>query len=194
MRKSITILSLLMLLGINNLTNAQEPLMGEIKMFAGNFAPRGWALCDGQLLAISQHQALFSILGTVYGGDGRTTFALPDLRSRVPMHPGSGPGLTPRTLGEKGGEETNTLSVSQIPSHTHNVNVVEEDGNESIPTGNVPAGTKVLDKEYSSNSPNATMNSETISNTGGGQPVNNVQPYTTVNFIIALQGVFPSSN
>jgi len=96
-----------------------EPLIGQIMMFAGNFAPRGWAFCEGQLLAINQYQALFSILGTTYGGDGRTTFGLPDLRGRVPMHPGNGPGLSSKRLGQKGGSETNTLNVSQLPSHNH---------------------------------------------------------------------------
>ncbi|AUS07266.1 phage tail protein [Tamlana carrageenivorans] len=161
-------------------------------MFAGNFAPRGWAFCDGQLLAISQNQALFSLLGTTYGGDGRTTFALPDLRGRVPMHAGNGPGLTPRTQGAKSGSETNTLSVSQMPSHSHPVNAVAEDGDQSVPTGNVPAGTKVLDKEYANATPNTVMGSAMIGNQGGGQPVNNMQPYTAIRFIIALSGIYPS--
>ncbi|NJX16095.1 phage tail protein [Tamlana crocina] len=163
-------------------------------MFAGNFAPRSWALCDGQLLAISQYQALFSILGTTYGGDGRTTFALPDLRGRVAIHPGSGPGLSTYRQGSKGGTETNTLTVSQMPPHSHTVNAVVEDGNQSVPTGNLPAGTKALDKEYSDAAANTTMNSTMIGNSGGGQPVNNIQPYGTVNYIICLQGIFPSRN
>ncbi|OEK09718.1 phage tail protein [Flavivirga aquatica] len=161
-------------------------------MFGGNFAPRGWAFCDGQLLPISQYSALFSLLGTTYGGDGRTTFALPDLRGRVAIHPGNGPGLSSYRQGQKGGAETNTLTVNQMPSHRHSVNAVMEDGNESVPTNNVPAGTKVLDKEYSSDTPNTTMKSSIIGNTGGGQPINNIQPYGTVNYIIALQGIFPS--
>lgn len=163
-------------------------------MFGGNFAPRGYALCDGQLLPISSNAALFSILGTTYGGDGRTTFALPDLRGRAPIHAGNGPGLSQRRLGSKGGSETNTLNLSQIPSHSHSYSTpaVIEDGNTSDPTNAVSAGTKVLDKEYSTEPANTTMKSGTIGNSGGGQSVNNMQPYTTINYIIALQGTFPS--
>ncbi|AWG21283.1 phage tail protein [Flavobacterium faecale] len=162
-------------------------------MFAGNFAPRGWAFCDGQLLAISQNTALFSIIGTTYGGDGRTTFALPDLRGRVPMHPGNGPGLSGRSLGQSGGTETNTLNISQMPSHSHTVNAVSTDGNTNDPTNALPANTKVLDKEYSTAATDAViMKSTMISPAGGNSSINNIQPYRTVNFIIALQGIFPS--
>lgn len=192
MKRTITVLSLLILLGFSNSLQAQDPFIGEIRMFAGNFAPRGWAFCDGQLLAISSNSALFSLLGTTYGGDGRTTFALPDLRGRVAIHPGSGPGLSTYRQGAIGGTETNTLLVSQMPSHSHTVNAVDDDGNASVPNGNVPAGTKVLDQEYSSDTPNATMGNNMINNTGGGQPVNNIQPYATVQFIIALEGTYPS--
>lgn len=194
MKKSITVTFLFLLLSIGHNVNAQEGYIGEIRMFAGNFAPRNWALCDGQLLSIAQHTALFSILGTVYGGDGRTTFALPDLRGRVAIHPGNGPGLSSYRLGQTGGAETNTMTISQMPQHNHPVNAVAEDGNQSVPTRNLPAGTKVLDKEYSDATANTTMNPAMIGEQGGGQPINNIQPYGTVNYIICLQGVFPSRN
>ncbi|MFD1616458.1 phage tail protein [Gelatiniphilus marinus] len=195
MKKTITLLSLLLCLSFSNTTHAQiDPLVGQISMFAGNYAPRGWALCDGQLLPISQYSTLFSVLGTAYGGDGVTTFALPDLRGRVPMHAGNGPGLTNRRLGEKFGTETNTLNVSQMPSHSHSVNAVADDGNQSVPTGNLPAGTKVLDKEYSNATANTTMSSGMIGSQGQNQPVNNVQPVQVINYIIALQGIYPSRN
>lgn len=194
MKKRITIGFFLLCFVFSFQLNAQEGFIGEIRMFAGNFAPRSWALCDGQLLPIAQNQALFSILGTTYGGDGRTTFALPDLRGRVAIHPGNGPGLSNYVQGSKGGTETNTLTIAQMPSHSHAVNAVAEDGNQSVPSGNLPAGTKVLDKEYSDAAPNANMGAGMIGNSGGGQPVNNVQPYGTVNYIICLQGIFPSRN
>lgn len=194
MKKRITIGFFLLCFVFSFELNAQEGFIGEIRMFAGNFAPRSWAFCDGQLLPINQNQALFSILGTTYGGDGRTTFALPDLRGRVAIHPGSGPGLSAYQQGSKGGTEANILTVSQMPAHSHTVNAVVEDGNQSVPTGNLPAGTKVLDKEYSDAEANTTMNGTMIGNSGGGQPVNNIQPYGTVNYIICLQGIFPSRN
>ncbi len=194
MKKRITVGFFLLCFVFSFELNAQEGFIGEIRMFAGNFAPRSWAFCDGQLLPINQNQALFSILGTTYGGDGRTTFALPDLRGRVAIHPGSGPGLSAYQQGSKGGTEANILTVSQMPAHSHTVNAVVEDGNQSVPTGNLPAGTKVLDKEYSDAEANTTMNGTMIGNSGGGQPVNNIQPYGTVNYIICLQGIFPSRN
>jgi microcystin-dependent protein len=195
MKKIITISSIILFLNLPNLANAQgEPFIGEIVMFAGNFAPRGWAMCDGQLLAVSQNDALFSILGTTYGGDGRTTFALPDLRSRVPIHAGTGPGFSTRRLGSKSGSETNILSVNNLPSHSHTVNAVIEDGNQSLPTGNLPAGTKLLDKEYSDATGNTTMSASMLNNTGNNQAVNNMQPYLTIHYIIATIGVFPSRN
>ena len=161
----------------------------------GNFAPRGWAFCDGQILPINQNQALFSILGTTYGGDGRTTFGLPDLRGRVPIHQGTGPGLSQKRIGQRSGTETNILSVENLPSHSHTINAVLEDGNQSSPTGNLPAGTKLLDQEYSdAAAANTTMNATMVNSTGNNQEVNNMQPYLTVTYIIALQGVFPSRN
>ena len=173
---------------------AQEAFIAEIRMFAGNFAPRDWALCDGQLLPISQHSALFSILGTMYGGDGRTTFALPDLRGRVAIHPGQGPGLSYYNQGAIGGSETNTLTTNQLPSHNHSVNAVTATGNQTSPTGNLVADSGLFDNEYSNANADTTLKSTMIENTGGGQPVNNIQPYGTVNYIIALYGTFPTRN
>lgn len=159
-------------------------------MFAGNFAPRGWALCDGQLLDIASNSALFSIMGTTYGGDGRTTFGLPDLRGRVPLHPGSGPGLTTRSLGEKTGTETNTLTINQIPSHNHNVVVpAKEEANAEAPTGTFIAGAGFDGFGTTSDTNMAAFGT---ANAGGGQAVNNIQPVQCVNFIIALTGIFPA--
>ena len=173
---------------------AQEAFIAEIRMFAGNFAPRDWALCDGQLLSINQHQALFSLLGTTYGGDGRTTFALPDLRGRVAIHPGQGPGLSYYNQGAIGGSERNTLTTNQLPSHNHSVNAVTATGNQTSPTGNLVADSGLFDNEYSNANADTTLKSTMIENTGGGQPVNNIQPYGTVNYIIALYGTFPTRN
>ncbi|MCX4248096.1 phage tail protein [Paraliomyxa miuraensis] len=169
-----------------------EPFIGQIIMFAGNFAPRGWALCDGQLLPISQNQALFSILGTTYGGDGRTTFALPDLRGRASLHAGSGPGLTPRSLGQKSGEETVTLTVNQMPSHGHVVNAADTMANVRSPSNAVLA--QEATGAYQNGRTDVTMNPAMIGNSGGSQPHDNMQPYLVVNYIIALEGIFPSRN
>lgn len=185
-----------------------EPFIGMIVMFGGNFAPRGWAKCDGTLLSISQYQALFSILGTTYGGDGRTTFGLPGLRGRVPMHYGQGPGLSNKALGQKGGTETVTLNTNQIPSHTHGINasgtlrVVREDGNTSEPAGaalaNVSPDTTNAYNNSTAPDADAVANSvlvtATATNTGGSQSHNNEQPYQCVNFIIAMEGTYPSRN
>ena len=167
-----------------------DPFIAEIIMFGGNFAPRGWAFCDGQLLPISSNSALFSILGTTYGGDGRTTFALPDLRGRVSMHPGNGPGLSSRRLGEKGGTEHNTLTTAQLPAHNHAL-AAKEEANAADPSGSFIAGTG---SNAFGTTAGVTMNAAAIGNTGGGQSVNNIQPYECVNYIIALVGVFPSRN
>jgi microcystin-dependent protein len=181
---------------MSSLVFSQEPMIGEIKMFAGNFAPRGWALCDGQLLPINSNQALFSILGTTYGGDGRTTFALPDLRSRVAIHEGQGPGLSNYRLGQRGGTEDNLININNLPNHNHSVamSAVLENANTNSPAGAVLAGTGAFDNEYSQSAPNTSLRPENTSSVGSNQPINNVQPYTVVNYIIALQGIFPSRN
>jgi microcystin-dependent protein len=171
-----------------------EPFIGEIRIFAGNFAPRGWQFCQGQVLSIAQYSALFSLLGTTYGGNGQTTFALPDLRGRVPMQPGQGPGLSPRTLGEQGGTETVTLLTTQMPAHNHGFFASNEQGNNEVPEGSVvsayPPGTTPT--TYYAGSPNTTMSPAAIGPSGGGQPHDNMSPYTCVNFIIALEGIYPS--
>ncbi|MCL9808130.1 phage tail protein [Flavobacterium luminosum] len=163
--------------------------LGEIQMFAGNYAPKGWALCQGQLLPINQNQALFSLLGTTYGGNGTTTFALPDLRSRVPIHVGNG-----YSQGLFGGTEYIVLTINNLPSHSHTVNAVNTAGNQNLPTDNLLADTLVLDPEYSNALPNSEMNSAMVSNVGANQPMNNMQPYLVINYIICLQGVYPSAN
>ncbi len=169
-----------------------EPFIGSIVMFAGNFAPQGWALCNGQLLPIQQNTALFSILGSTYGGDGRTTFALPDLRGRVPVHPGQGPGLSPYVEGQAGGTEAVTLTVSQLPAHSHPVNCSNTAASRggATPVGSVPAVTNGAD--VYSTTPNAQMLPQMIGIAGGSQPAPIVQPYLGINFIIALVGIFPS--
>ncbi len=172
-----------------------EPFIAEIKIFAGNFAPRGYALCNGQLLPISQNTALFSLIGTTFGGDGRTTTALPNLQGRAPMHPGRGPGLTPRRLGESGGTETVALSESQMPNHTHSIQVHGADPAEL----NAPGANRALARSsggfsYQQNTTNNLVNlaPATLPSTGGSSSHDNHQPTLTLNFIIALVGVFPS--
>ncbi|ARV10744.1 phage tail protein [Winogradskyella sp. PC-19] len=165
-----------------------------MKLTGVNFDQRDWLSCDGRLLPIAQNTALFSLLGTTYGGDGQTTFALPDLRGRVPVGIGNGPGLSNVVLGQKGGNETNTLTVSQLPSHNHSVTAVAADGNSSSPANNYPAQTKTLDPEYASVGAATTMNTNMIANTGGGQSVPNRQPYLGVRYVICVSGIFPSQN
>lgn len=166
-----------------------EPFLSEIRIMGFNFAPRGWASCDGQILPINQNQSLYSLLGTTYGGDGRTSFALPDLRGRTPLHQGSG-----YQLGTKSGAELHTLSTAEIPTHNHTLSAVSATNN---PTP-VPSGTVMLGNSpsqlYTSGTPDTTLRAESISSFGGGQAHENMQPYTTLNFCIALQGVFPSRN
>jgi microcystin-dependent protein len=169
-----------------------NPFLAEIKIFAGNFAPRGWAFCEGQLLPISQNQALFSLLGTTYGGDGRTTFALPDLRGRTPIGPGNGPGLSSYREGQQGGQEHVTLTASEMPNHGHAVRAVNTVGNNADPTGRLLANTSGLDREYSNATANTSMSSSMIANAGGNQSHENRQPFLAIYYIIALQGVFPS--
>ncbi|MEM1269606.1 MAG: tail fiber protein [Bacteroidota bacterium] len=175
-----------------------EPFIGEIRMFAGDFAPRGWAFCDGQLLATSQNDALFSLLGTIYGGDGRTTFGLPDLRGRVPVHAGSGPALTPRPLGQKSGFETVTLTTNEMPVHNHNMNVRNEPGTSPDPSGRILAGSARVGRNSRVDTPYAgtpdTNMANDVSLVGGSQSHTNIQPFLAVHYIIALVGIFPSRN
>ncbi|MCK7613614.1 phage tail protein [Roseibium sediminicola] len=168
-----------------------EPFVGEIRMFAGNFAPRGWAFCDGQLLAVSQNDALFSLLGTIYGGDGRTTFGLPDMRGRIPIHAGTGPGLSPRRLGSKGGAEKETLTTNQLASHSHDFNANTALGEEVNPQGRVPAEGDGVNF-YIAEDQDIDMASDMIANSGGSQSHTNLMPTLCVYFIIALFGIYPS--
>lgn len=165
-----------------------EPFIAEIRIFAGNFAPRGWAFCNGQLLPIAQNTALFSLIGTTYGGDGRTTTALPNLQGRAPMHPGRGPGLTSRRLGEVGGSETEILTEAQMPNHTHMVSSGLADGEDNDPQNQFLSGSGM----YAATGNSTPMDSETLLNTGGSQLHNNLQPFLSMYFIIALTGLFPS--
>ena len=195
MKKMYFVLVLFITILTSNLSVAQDNYIGEIKMFAGNFAPNGWAFCDGQLLPIAQNTALFSLLGTTYGGNGTTTFALPDLRGRVAMHAGNGPGLSPRALGQQSGVENTTLTISNLPPHSHTValNANSDLGTSNIPTDNFPANTSTLDKEYATTA-TTTMGSTTTSSMGSGVSFSNMQPYIVVRFIIALQGIYPTQN
>ena len=163
-----------------------EPFLSEIRIMSFVFAPKGWALCNGQLLPINQNQALFSLLGTTYGGDGKVNFALPDLRSRVPIHMGSG-----FTLGAKGGEQAHTLSIAEIPTHVHVVNAMSTTGNTNIPSGNMLANSAPNNAWGPVQSLQA-LNAKTITNVGGSQAHLNMQPFLTLSFCIALQGIFPS--
>jgi microcystin-dependent protein len=172
-----------------------DPFIGEIRMFGGNFAPTGWALCNGQLLPIQQNAALFSILGTTFGGNGTSNFALPDLQGRVPMNWGQGPGLSPHTIGESSGSENVTLLTTQMPAHTHSANASTGSGSAASPQGGVWA--QEVDSQggigngYTATQ-NTTMSPQAIGQAGGSQPHPNLQPYLCVTFIIALQGIFPS--
>ncbi|MEM6795290.1 MAG: tail fiber protein [Acidobacteriota bacterium] len=166
-----------------------EPFVAEIRIFAGNFAPRGWAFCNGQLLPVSQNTALFSLIGTTYGGDGRTTTALPNLMGRVPMHPGRGPGLTSRRLGQRGGSEMITLSEAQMPNHTHQMVASEERGETNNPQNSYLA--QGLD-QYAKTSDGSKLASVALPSVGGSQAHNNLQPFLVMTFIIALVGLYPS--
>jgi microcystin-dependent protein len=188
-----------------------EPFIAQIMMFGGNFAPRGWAFCEGQLLPISNNAALFSLIGTIYGGDGRTTFALPDMRGRSPIGQGHGSGLTPRPFGQRGGVESVTLNQLQMPSHTHTASVGQSGSsvtatsataNTTNPNGAYLAQATTQGGEaiavYNNSAPSNAVNlggsSVTIGNTGGNQPHENMPPFQVIPFVIALQGVFPSRN
>jgi microcystin-dependent protein len=167
-----------------------DPFVAEIRIFPFNFPPKGWAWCDGQLIPLSQNTALFSLLGTTYGGNGKSNFALPDLQGRAPMHPGQGPGLSLHDLGEQGGTETVTLLESEMPSHAHSLRASNTLGDTPLPNGNTLARYANAYQQDSSNNLVA-MSNLSITQTDGNQPHNNMQPYLTFYFCIALQGVFP---
>ena len=165
-----------------------EPFMGEIRLMSFGYAPRDWALCNGQLLPINQNQALFSLLGTTFGGDGRVNFALPDLRGRVPIHVGSG-----HSLGERGGEQAHTLSIAELPTHTHALGAVTADGSQPVPAGGLLARAAPANP-YLAPGNLAAMNPASLTNVGGSQAHLNMQPFLTLSFCIALIGIFPSPN
>lgn len=162
-----------------------EPFLSEVRIMSFNFAPMGWALCNGQLVPINQNQALFSLLGTTFGGDGQVNFALPDVRGRVPIHVGSG-----HTLGEKGGEQAHTLSIGEVPTHTHVLNASSNAGTVVIPSGNLLAASN--SQLYHGSADLTAMSAATVANVGGSQAHLNMQPFLTLTFCIALQGIFPS--
>ena len=174
-----------------------DPFIAEIRMFGGNFAPRGWAFCNGQLISIAQNTALFSLLGTNFGGNGQTNFALPDLQGRAPMHPGNGAGLTPRGSGERGSERNLTLPSTEMPAHSHAISG-------AVIANSAPTGTPNVASLFTNSSPNSLyanavgtpviLAPQAISIAGGSQPHNNMQPYLAVSFIIAMQGIFPARN
>lgn len=176
-----------------------EEYIGIIKLFGGNFAPQNWAFCNGQLMSISQNSALFSILGTTYGGDGQTTFALPDLRSRVPIGMGQGPGLSAYQEGQVGGSENNTLLINNLPPHNHGVNVNSAEATIGTPTagaslaapGAMSGRSFNATLGYNTATPNVALNTASTSPTGSGIPVNNLQPYMAMNYIICLYGIYP---
>lgn len=174
-----------------------EPFIGEIRMFAGNFAPRGWAFCDGQLLAVSQSDALFSLLGTIYGGDGETTFGLPDMRGRIPIHAGSGPGLSPRRLGAKGGAESVTITANQLPSHTHRAidtpPFATQDQADSTDASELPAFNDTAYSYSTSTGSSQTLGGNTA-DVGGSRSHTNLMPFLCINFIISLFGIYPSQH
>jgi microcystin-dependent protein len=167
-----------------------DPFVAEIRIFPFNFAPRGWAWCNGQLMPISQNTALFSLLGTTYGGDGKSTFALPDLQGRAPMHPGQGPGLSLHDLGEVGGTESVTLLESEMPLHNHMVGIAPEPGEVTSPSGNSIAVSQE-GNVFVAGTANKQMSASILPPAGGNMPHNNMQPFLTVYFCIALQGIYP---
>ena len=169
-----------------------DPFVAEIRIFPFNFAPKGWAFCDGQILPLSQNTALFSLLGTTYGGDGKSNFALPNMQGNAPMHPGQGPGLSLHDLGETGGSDTVSLLESEIPAHSHAMMASTQDGLDSHPVNNLLAqGIGIAQYTDSGTGPFTSLNGSALAPAGGDQPHNNMQPYLTLNFCIALQGVFP---
>jgi microcystin-dependent protein len=171
-----------------------DPYIGEIRMFGGNFAPQGWAMCQGQIMPISQNDALFNLIGTAFGGDGQETFGLPDLQGRAPMHQGQGPGITQNyILGENAGVESVTLTTQQIPIHNHAFLVSSVIGTQTNPTNNYMAA-PLTGKAYYAANPDKSMYNQILSPVGGNQPHNNMQPYLVVSFIISLYGIYPNQN
>jgi len=225
-KKTTTLLLFIFMFSNMNINAQQTGFLGEVKMFAGNFTPRGWALCQGQLMSISQNQALFAVIGTLYGGDGRTTFALPDYRGRVPRGTGSGPGLQTAVIGQKGGTEFKVLSLLEMPIHNHtavftssgstptNISIsipaVADEGHEAEPSPNASLAVGIANGDettmYSTSNPDTNLkpfnasavvnNSGTVSvgQSGGSQSFDNRQPFTTINYIICTEGVFPARN
>ncbi len=176
--------------------NAQEGIIGEIRMFAGNYAPNGWAFCNGQVLSIASNSQLFVVIGTSFGGNGTSTFALPDLRGRVPVGFGNGPGLTNYTLGQESGTETKTLTTQNIPTHSHNINIkaVSELGNTNSPENNYFANTGIFDNEYRAAGTEVNMKQQSTESAGNGTAVDIRQPSLAINFIICVSGTFPAQN
>jgi len=169
-----------------------EPFVGEIRMFAGNFAPRGWAFADGQLLAVSQNDALFSLFGTIYGGDGRTTFGLPDMRGRIPIHAGNGPGLTQRRLGSKSGSESVTVTQNQMPNHTHTFEAVTTAATDTAPSASETLAMSVGYDLYVDNTSPVSMATAAVNHFGGSRQHTNLMPFLCVHYIVALFGIYPS--
>jgi microcystin-dependent protein len=193
--RSAVLLVLVVLLGMVATVPASAqsvtPYLGEIRYVSFNFAPSGWAMCNGQLLPINQNAALFNLIGTTYGGDGQTTFALPDMRGRVPVATGQGVNLSSRILGEQGGQETVTLTVEQMPAHRHPIKASSAAGNSKAPSGNVLAngGSTAV---YSNQAPDVELGSKAVTSVGQGQPHENMQPFLAMTCIIALQGIYPT--
>jgi microcystin-dependent protein len=168
-----------------------QPYVGEIRLFAGNFAPAGWMTCQGQLLPISEYETLFNLIGTTYGGDGQSTFQLPDLQSRIPLHMGTGSGLSPRVLAEAAGQENVTLTINQMPAHTHPVGARTAPGTTNTPAGSLPSQTSSV-TPYTEDTATVDMKAETSTIVGGSQPHDNLQPTLALTLIISLFGIFPS--
>lgn len=168
-----------------------DPFLGEVRMFAGTYAPMGWEFCNGQLLNISQYDSLFALIGTTYGGDGVSTFALPDLRGRTPIHMGQGPNLSPRNLGDSLGRESVLLTAAQMPTHYHSVHASSKAGVQAVPNGSVWA-VVTGENRYTQAAPTVSMSPNATTPAGGGQPHDNMMPFQAVSFIIATEGVFPS--
>ena len=170
------------------------PYLGEIRMFGGNFAPVGWAFCQGQLIPISENDVLFNLIGTTYGGDGESTFALPNLQSRLPIHAGNGPGGNAFVIGQSAGVESVTLTTQQIPVHSHPMQASTNPGVAANANGNIICSSPSINLYIEGISPDKVLNASTVSVVGGSQPHENLQPFLVINFIIALQGIFPTQN